>query len=101
MAALNLEFGGRAQVTAVLRSSYNIVKERGFTINSVDHGQVRGFRPTESRLSYTVTVTYQGPADRHTQSYQMCRMSPNPASRLTTSSVPPRIPQTYLHLWLT
>ncbi|RBR05518.1 uncharacterized protein FIESC28_11354 [Fusarium coffeatum] len=47
MAALNLEFGGQAQVTAVLRSSYNIVKERGFTINSVDHGQVRGFRPTE------------------------------------------------------
>ena len=62
MAALNLEFGGRAQVTAVLRSSYNIVKERGFTINSVDHGQVRGFRPTESRLSYTVTVTCQSPA---------------------------------------
>jgi ketopantoate reductase len=50
IAALNLESGGRAQVTAVLRSSYDIVKERGFTINSVDHGQVRGFRPTESRL---------------------------------------------------
>ncbi|SPJ72998.1 related to 2-dehydropantoate 2-reductase family protein [Fusarium torulosum] len=47
IAALNLESGGRAQVTAVLRSSYDIVKERGFTINSVDHGQVRGFRPTE------------------------------------------------------
>ncbi|KAF4996092.1 hypothetical protein FGRMN_4685 [Fusarium graminum] len=47
IAALNLEYGGQAQVTAVLRSSYDIVKERGFTINSVDHGQVRGFRPTE------------------------------------------------------
>ncbi|KAJ4268469.1 hypothetical protein NW762_002532 [Fusarium torreyae] len=47
MAALNLEFGGQAQVTAVLRSSYQIVKEHGFTINSVDHGEVRGFRPTE------------------------------------------------------
>ncbi|KAF4332971.1 2-dehydropantoate 2-reductase [Fusarium beomiforme] len=47
VAALNLEFGGQAQVTAVLRSSYQIVKERGFTINSVDHGQLRGFRPTE------------------------------------------------------
>jgi ketopantoate reductase len=50
IAALNLEFGGRAQVTAVLRSSYQIVKERGFTINSVDHGQIRGFMPTESKL---------------------------------------------------
>ncbi|KAF4970125.1 hypothetical protein FZEAL_10108 [Fusarium zealandicum] len=47
MAALNLEYGGRAAVTAVLRSSYRTVKESGFTINSVDHGQVRGFRPTE------------------------------------------------------
>ncbi|KAI8677011.1 hypothetical protein LRP88_09968 [Fusarium phalaenopsidis] len=47
MAALNLEYGGRAAVTAVLRSSYQIVKESGFTINSVDHGKVRGFRPTE------------------------------------------------------
>ncbi|KAF5687957.1 2-dehydropantoate 2-reductase [Fusarium circinatum] len=47
IAALNLETGGRAEVTAVLRSSYQIVKERGFTINSVDHGQVLGFRPTE------------------------------------------------------
>ncbi|RGP66505.1 2-dehydropantoate 2-reductase [Fusarium sporotrichioides] len=47
MAALNLEFGGQAQVTAVLRSSYQIVKEQGFTINSVDHGRVQGFRPTE------------------------------------------------------
>ncbi|KAF5717801.1 2-dehydropantoate 2-reductase [Fusarium globosum] len=47
IAALNLEFGGRAEVTAVLRSSYQIVKERGFTINSVDHGQILSFRPTE------------------------------------------------------
>ncbi|KAF4435716.1 2-dehydropantoate 2-reductase [Fusarium acutatum] len=47
IAALNLETGGRAEVTAVLRSSYQIVKERGFTINSVDHGQILGFRPTE------------------------------------------------------
>ncbi|KAF5017994.1 hypothetical protein F66182_10043 [Fusarium sp. NRRL 66182] len=47
IAALNLEFGGQAAVTAVLRSSYKIVKQQGFTINSVDHGRVSGFRPTE------------------------------------------------------
>ncbi|KAH6896980.1 6-phosphogluconate dehydrogenase [Thelonectria olida] len=47
MAALNLEYGGRASVTAVLRSNYNAVKESGFTIHSVDHGEIVGFRPTE------------------------------------------------------
>ncbi|RGP62741.1 2-dehydropantoate 2-reductase [Fusarium longipes] len=59
MAALNLESGGQAQVTAVLRSSYQIVKERGFTINSVDHGQVRGYRPTEV-LSAVPDVSQSG-----------------------------------------
>ena len=49
MAALNLETGGRAVVTAVLRSNYAAVKESGFTIYSVDHGEVKGFRPSESR----------------------------------------------------
>ncbi|KPA39755.1 2-dehydropantoate 2-reductase [Fusarium langsethiae] len=59
MAALNLESGGQAQVTAVLRSSYQIVKERGFTINSVDHGRVQGFRPTEI-LSAVPDVSQSG-----------------------------------------
>ncbi|CAM1505628.1 Fc.00g112650.m01.CDS01 [Cosmosporella sp. VM-42] len=47
MAALNLETGGQAAVTAVLRSNYAAVKESGFTIHSVDHGEVKGFRPSE------------------------------------------------------
>ncbi|KAF7548096.1 hypothetical protein G7046_g8794 [Stylonectria norvegica] len=47
MASLNLERGGQASVTAVLRSSYKTVKEAGFTIHSVDHGEVTGFRPSE------------------------------------------------------
>jgi ketopantoate reductase len=46
IAALNLEAGGRASVSAVLRSSYNVVAESGFTIESIDHGTIRGFRPT-------------------------------------------------------
>ncbi|KFA46049.1 hypothetical protein S40293_07454 [Stachybotrys chartarum IBT 40293] len=37
IAALNLEAGGRASVSAVLRSSYNVVAESGFTIESIDH----------------------------------------------------------------
>ena len=48
IAALNLETGGKAAVTAVLRSNYEKVKESGFNIRSTDHGVVEGFRPTAS-----------------------------------------------------
>ncbi|EHY52696.1 hypothetical protein ABEF92_003632 [Exophiala dermatitidis] len=41
-----LEKSGRARVTAVLRSNYHIVKDQGVDIDSVDHGEVRGFKPT-------------------------------------------------------
>ena len=48
ISALNLEYGKRAAVTAVLRSNYDIVKERGFNIRSIDHGVVNGFKPSTS-----------------------------------------------------
>jgi ketopantoate reductase len=48
ISALNLELGGRAAVTAVLRSNYEAVKEKGFNIKSIDHGVVSGFRPSTS-----------------------------------------------------
>ncbi|EXJ81506.1 2-dehydropantoate 2-reductase [Capronia coronata CBS 617.96] len=47
MTALNLEQGGLASVTAVLRSNYAVVKERGFTIDSCDHGTFESWRPSE------------------------------------------------------
>ncbi|KIX04172.1 uncharacterized protein Z518_07726 [Rhinocladiella mackenziei CBS 650.93] len=47
MTALNLERGGLASVTAILRSNYSVVKEKGFTIDSCDHGEFKGWRPTE------------------------------------------------------
>lgn len=47
LTALNLERGGLALVSAVLRSNYAVVKERGFTIDSCDHGQIEGWRPSE------------------------------------------------------
>lgn len=58
MAALNLETGGRARVSAVLRSNYAAVEKSGFTIQSVDHGEVQGFRPSESKLSYHTSFDY-------------------------------------------
>lgn len=49
MAAYALEMGGKAEVTAVLRSNYSVVKERGFDIDSFQWGHdIKGWRPTES-----------------------------------------------------
>lgn len=44
--ALNLEDGGLAETTVVLRSNYQAVKENGFSIKSVDHGNRISWRPT-------------------------------------------------------
>lgn len=46
IAALNLESGGHATVTAVLRSNFQAVKENGYSIESCDHGSVKSWRPT-------------------------------------------------------
>lgn len=48
MAAYALEKGGKASVTSVLRSNYSVVEEQGFHINSIQHGEVRNWRPTAS-----------------------------------------------------
>jgi ketopantoate reductase len=48
-AAYNLDVGGKAKVTAVRKSSYDTVRQHGFTIKSVDHGFVDGWKPTRSR----------------------------------------------------
>ncbi|OQU96297.1 hypothetical protein CLAIMM_02400 [Cladophialophora immunda] len=47
MTAVNLEKGGLATVAAVLRSNYKVVTEKGFTIDSCDHGKFDGWRPSE------------------------------------------------------
>ncbi|KIW10543.1 hypothetical protein PV08_11507 [Exophiala spinifera] len=45
IAAYVLEKSQRCNVTAVLRSNYAVVQEQGFDIDSVDHGQVRDWKP--------------------------------------------------------
>ena len=40
IAAYSLEFGGKAEVTAVIRSDYDLVKEKGFEIESCDYGSI-------------------------------------------------------------
>jgi ketopantoate reductase len=46
MSAYNLEFGGQSSVTAILRSNFEAVMKDGFTITSLDHGFVKGWKPT-------------------------------------------------------
>ncbi|KAI0487800.1 putative 2-dehydropantoate 2-reductase [Xylaria cf. heliscus] len=47
MAAYALEVGGKAEVTAVMRSNYAAVKENGIDIDSIEHGHdIKGWRPT-------------------------------------------------------
>ncbi|KAJ9629082.1 hypothetical protein H2204_009022 [Knufia peltigerae] len=45
IAAYVLEKSQRCRVTAVLRSNYTVVRDHGFDIDSVDHGQIRGWKP--------------------------------------------------------
>jgi glutamate dehydrogenase/leucine dehydrogenase len=47
IAAVNLEVGGLAEVTAVLRSNFKAVDEKGYIIKSIDHGKLTGWRPTK------------------------------------------------------
>lgn len=46
MAAVALEYSGKAAVTSVLRSDYTTVLEKGFTIDSSDYGHIDGFKTT-------------------------------------------------------
>jgi 2-dehydropantoate 2-reductase len=46
MTAYNLEAGNLATVTAILRSNYTKVKCDGFTLDSCDHGQIKGWQPS-------------------------------------------------------
>jgi threonine dehydrogenase-like Zn-dependent dehydrogenase len=50
IAAVNLEVGGLATVTVVLRSNYNAVKDNGYTIESCDHGKLNGWKPSVGML---------------------------------------------------
>lgn len=45
MAAYALQASGKANVTAVLRSNYDIVEQKGFIIDSIDHGKIMNWRP--------------------------------------------------------
>jgi ketopantoate reductase len=49
IAALNLDVGGLAEVTIVLRSNYEAVQQSGYDFESCDHGAVKSWKPSIGR----------------------------------------------------
>ncbi|KAK2047645.1 6-phosphogluconate dehydrogenase C-terminal domain-like protein [Colletotrichum somersetense] len=69
IAALNLERGGAAEVTAVLRSNFDVVSRKGFSITSCDHGTLESWRP--SQVSNAVPAV-SGPSSAGRYDYAVC-----------------------------
>lgn len=60
MSAYALETGGLAEVTAVMRSNYNAAVKDGIDLDSVQWGQVKGWRPTSSECPARKERNLQG-----------------------------------------
>ncbi|GMM27809.1 hypothetical protein DAMA08_005250 [Martiniozyma asiatica (nom. inval.)] len=62
IAAYTLQKNGKATVTVVARSSYDILTTKGFTLESVDYGHVEGFKPAHVVKSVEEATKF-GPFD--------------------------------------
>ena len=59
IAAVNIEAGGLGTVTLVARSNYVHISEKGYDIESVDHGKLHGWKPTSSAfMSLRILLSY-------------------------------------------
>ncbi|KAI1379746.1 2-dehydropantoate 2-reductase family [Hypoxylon crocopeplum] len=47
MGAYAMEAGGLCEVTAVLRSNFATVSQKGFDISSINHGEIKGWKPSK------------------------------------------------------
>jgi ketopantoate reductase len=64
VAALNLQVGGLAEVTIVLRSNFAAVNDAGYDFESCDHGSVTSFKPsvgTSARMRIGLLECYRCP----------------------------------------
>ena len=48
VSAYSLEKGGKAEVTAVMRSNYDAAVKNGINLDSIQYGKVKGWKPTAS-----------------------------------------------------
>lgn len=56
IAALTLSKSGKARITTVLRSKYEVVNAQGWDIDSVDHGTIKGWRSDRGEYFLFVQV---------------------------------------------
>ncbi|VEU23758.1 DEKNAAC104987 [Brettanomyces naardenensis] len=63
IAAYALDKRGQSKVTCVVRSVYDILTTRGFDIESVDYGNVKGYRPDYVEKSVKEAMAKHGPFD--------------------------------------
>ena len=50
LAAYALEIGGKAHVTAVMRSNFDAVQRQGIILDSIEHGKgIKNWKPSESK----------------------------------------------------
>jgi 2-dehydropantoate 2-reductase len=82
IAAYVLEKSQRCRVTAVLRSNYAVVKEQGFDIDSVDHGEVRGWKP------HRIIPSLSHAATEPDQPYDFIVITTKAIPELTASLIP-------------
>jgi 2-dehydropantoate 2-reductase len=76
MSAYALMQGGKADVTAVMRSNYDAAVKNGISIDSIQYGHdIKGFRPTHSKLSSTTISTK--PRDRKSSPSTVVKAVPN------------------------
>ncbi|KAK1470865.1 2-dehydropantoate 2-reductase [Colletotrichum cuscutae] len=62
MCAFALQKSGNAEVTAILRSNYDLVQTQGYHIQSIDHGEIAGWKPHHMER-YLEDALQHGPFD--------------------------------------
>ncbi|ODV97379.1 hypothetical protein PACTADRAFT_49102 [Pachysolen tannophilus NRRL Y-2460] len=62
IASYVLESNGKAEVTSVIRSDYQLVLDSGYQIKSIDYGEINNFRPSHIVNNVLDSIKY-GPFD--------------------------------------
>jgi glutamyl-tRNA reductase len=94
IAALNLDVGGLAEVTIVLRSNYEAVQKSGYDFESCDHGAVSSWKPSVGMCQLVRSCHSSTTLDLTNTDFQSVTPSPTSSKRICrhmiTSSSPPK-----------
>ncbi|POR36824.1 2-dehydropantoate 2-reductase [Tolypocladium paradoxum] len=98
MAAYALETGGKAAVTAVMRSNFDAVHKHGIDIDSIEHGHdIKGWRPTTGKSVSVIALSSRALSDADNSHAAVRKTVPNVAEEglppfdfilVTTKNIP-------------